>query len=88
VRRTGVEDDQKAAFVEGNAPFCSPEQREATSRNDSPRSGELIRLAAKARLLERLLVGDERVLATEIRTELEALAGPVAVVVPLRGGTR
>jgi hypothetical protein len=38
----------------------------------------------KARLLERLLVGDERALASEIRIELEALCGPVGKVVPLR----
>jgi hypothetical protein len=39
--------------------------------------------AAKARLLERLLVGDERTLATELREGLEAPTGPVAEIVRL-----
>lgn len=45
----------------------------------------LVALAAKARLLERLVGGDERVLAAELARELEALAGPVAEVRTLRG---
>jgi hypothetical protein len=49
-------------------------------QNRYPRS----QLAAKARLLG----GDERVLAAELRADLEALCGPVAEVVPLGLPTR
>jgi hypothetical protein len=45
----------------------------------------LRRLAAKARLLERLATGDVRVLAEEIRAGLEALCGPSAEVVDIAG---
>jgi hypothetical protein len=45
----------------------------------------LRRLAAKARLLERLVTGDVRVLAEEIREGLEALCGPGDEVVDIAG---
>jgi len=44
---------------------------------------ELARATAKARVLARLLAGDERVIADELVVMLEAMAGPVAAVVSL-----
>lgn len=40
-------------------------------------------LAAKARIVEALSSGDVRVLAAELRADLEALAGPIAGVVAI-----
>jgi hypothetical protein len=46
-------------------------------------SSRLARLASKARIVAKLSSGDVRVIAEEVARELEALAGPVADVVPL-----
>ena len=43
-------------------------------------------LASKARLLERLVDGDLRVLAAELRRGLEELAGPSADIIPIGRG--
>jgi hypothetical protein len=83
VPEEGVETAREAYFSEGSSSKCEPRSRHATVPDEAQRE-RFTRLAAKARLLERLLVGDERVLAAELRAELEALAGPVAEVVPLR----
>lgn len=56
-----------------------------STKASAGREAALVRLAGKARLLERLLSGDERMLAAELRDELEALAGPVAEIVSLTG---
>ena len=45
-------------------------------------------LAAKARILEALSTGDARVLAAELRADLEALCGPTAAVVPITSAKR
>lgn len=45
-------------------------------------------LAAKARILETLSSGDARVLAAELRAELERLCGPAAAVVPIARAKR
>jgi hypothetical protein len=45
---------------------------------------DLARLAAKARIVETLSSGDVRVIASELRAELERLCGPMADVLPLK----
>jgi integrase len=88
VPEEGVEPKTKAhevpIFTGDRAPNSHPVERVKPTRDDVPRGTSLATLAAKARLLERLLVGDERVLATELRGELEALVGPLAEIVPFR----
>lgn len=69
---------------EPRAPTVSDGSRPA----DPEREAALARLAAKARLLERMLSGDERVLAGELRAELEALVGHRAEVVSLASARR
>lgn len=63
------------------------EPSEASSEAFALRSAEvdarLAKLAAKARMLERLATGDVRLLAEEIREGLEALCGPRAEVVDI-----
>jgi hypothetical protein len=51
--------------------------------HNEERDAALMKLAAKARIVEALASGDLRVLATELRGGLEALAGPSALIVPL-----
>ena len=63
---------------------CEPKQRTEPSSDDLQRARSLGPLAAKVRILERLRVGDERVLATELREALEALVGPTATIIPFR----
>ena len=81
----------EAYIYDGTSELRATEKREKTDDDDSPRgvSPDVLTwavarsLAAKARLLERLLTGDERVLATELREELEALVGPTATIIPI-----
>jgi hypothetical protein len=86
----GAEGLEPAAFA-GNTDktggVFTPTSRNETHPNAVLRAAEhpeLVALASKARLLERLLVGDERTLATELRQGLEAMAGPLASVILLR----
>lgn len=80
----GVETVGSAYIYEGSSRPTEPQKREKTDHVDAGRGRSLVALAGKARILERLLAGDERELATEIREGLEMLAGPGAVVIPIR----
>jgi hypothetical protein len=78
----GLEDATNGGFTGGiRVPFTSTSHL-ATSTGDSLRARSLAHAAAKARLLERLLTGDERLIATEIREALEETVGPTAQVIP------
>lgn len=50
--------------------------------------GALHRLAAKARIVEALSIGDVKVIAGELRADLEALTGPCATVIELAARRR
>ena len=71
----------EVCIYDGSSTSRATEKREKASEDDSLRgvardvlTGSVARsLAAKARLLERLLTGDERVLATELREALALL---------------
>ena len=67
-----------------------PRTSEGSSEGHEAHDAAIARLAAKARMLERLATGDVRVLAEELREGLERLCGPVAKVVDLgaRRGVR
>jgi hypothetical protein len=78
-------------FTGDHEGIGEPSQRMATPPKTLPagvHTAALATLAAKARLLERLLGGDERLLAGELVRGLEALAGPSAEILPLAGRHR
>lgn len=84
VPEEGVESSSNTYIYGTSSTSCEPVQHAPTVGNESLRAS-CTRLAIKARLLERLLIGrDENVLASELRAELEALAGPLATVIPMR----
>lgn len=80
----GFETEAKAGFIDEYAYSCEPKQRTEPSSDDLQRGRSLAGLAAKARLLERLLTGDERLIATELREALEEASGPTATIIPFR----
>lgn len=72
-----------AALASTESPRTHVSPRHEVGTGPSAECTDLARLAAKARIVEALSSGDVRLLAGELRAELEALAGPGADVVPI-----
>lgn len=83
VGEAGFECPADAGFSDESENACEPSKPVATSEDNEGRRRSLAALASRARLLERLLTGDERVLATEIRQGLEELRGAEAPILDL-----
>lgn len=78
--------ESTSSEVIGSSKIERPSARHDVSERRVDRQVDhvaLTRLAAKARILEQLSSGDQRVLASELREQLEALVGPNAEVIAI-----